>query len=126
MRKLRFTRLWQGLGFVLVGIVLVSSLVPFPSDANLPDDKLMHLVAYLGLALWFGAIYRVEQFAWVGMSLVSLGLLIEILQSTTSYRSFELADLVADTLGTLAGLVLAATPLGGVLVMVEKILSCRD
>ncbi len=125
MRALRFARVWRGIGMVLAALVLVASLVPMPGDSAMPSDKVMHLIAYLGLALWFGAVYRMERFAGVGLGLVAFGLLIECLQYGTGYRSFEWADLAADAVGTVVGLVLAATPLGGMLILVEKYLPAR-
>jgi VanZ family protein len=125
MRALRLRQLWLLIGYLLVMAVVLGSLMPLPPDAGLPNDKLLHLLAYLGLALWFGAIYRRERFARVGLLLVALGVVIECLQSGTGYRSFDLADMGADALGTAAGLLLATSPLGGVLMLVERYLPSR-
>jgi VanZ family protein len=125
MRTLRLTSLWLLIGYLLVAAVVVTSLMPLPDSADSYNDKLLHLLAYLGLALWFGAIYRRERFAGVGLLLVTLGVLIECLQLGTDHRSFELADMLVDLLGTFTGLLLAATPLGGMLLLVERYLPRR-
>ncbi len=125
MRPLRLKPLWLLIGYLLVAAVVIGSLMPAPQGMQLVSDKLLHLLAYLGLALWFGAIYRRERFARLGLSLVALGAVIECLQYATGYRSFELADLLADSLGTVAGLLLAATPLGSVFLRVEQHLPRR-
>lgn len=125
MRRLRLAYLWLPIGYAFVAAVVTASLLPMPEAAALPSDKLMHVLAYLGLALWFGAIYRRERFARLGLWLVALGLVIECLQFGTGYRSFELADLLADALGVAAGLLLAATPLGNVLSLLERQLPAR-
>lgn len=125
MRALRYAHLWRGVGVGLAALVLVASLVPMPSDSALPSDKVMHLLAYLGLALWFGAVYRLERFARIGLFLVVFGLVIECLQFATGYRSFEWADLAVDAIGAVLGLLIAATPFGGILMFIEKFLPGR-
>ena len=125
MRTLRFGSIWILIGCLLVTVVVVASLVPVPQAMHSLDDKLLHLLTYLILALWFGAIYQRKWFARLGLGLVALGVLVECLQFGTGYRSFELTDMLADALGTVAGLFLAATPLGGALLLVERHLPRR-
>jgi VanZ family protein len=121
LRPLRLAALWKLIGWVMVAFVVVASLIPPPAEIpfNL-SDKFMHLLTYGALALWFGAIYRRERFARIGLMLIALGVLLEFAQGLTRTRSFEFADMVADGLGTLAGLLAAATPVGGLLLLVEK------
>jgi VanZ family protein len=68
-------------------------------------DKLWHLIAFGGLTgllsrtfVYFGrsALLAAKQ---ASLASVALGGLIEVLQSCTRYRSGDLADLLADTLG---------------------------
>lgn len=126
MRALRYPSLWLALGYGLVAGLVIVSLMPITPGAVSLDDKLLHLLAYLALGLWFGAIYRREHFAGIGLWLLLLGFLIECLQYATHYRRFELADIGADAMGILAGLLLAATPLGGALLRAERCLPHRD
>ena len=126
MRALRYTTTWLSVGYTFVAAIVVLSLIPLPEGSTTISDKLQHLLVYLVLALWFGAIYRQERFARLGLGLIALGVLIECLQLGTGYRSFELADMLMDVLGTGAGLLLAATPAGGALLWVERWLPRRD
>lgn len=102
--------LYLAIGWALVLSVLVLSLWP---DVSVPDvgvswnDKLGHFIAYLVLMLWFALPYPRPRHLWIGFRLVALGILIEILQWLSGYRYFELADIGADTLGVVAGWLLA-------------------
>jgi VanZ family protein len=123
VRTLRFKPVWLLVsGFMILTVMLVS-LMPIPQGGAIPNDKLMHLLTYLALGLWFGSLYTRDRFVFVGIVLAVFGLLIECLQHGTSYRSFELADLLADMAGTAIGLLLACTSLGSMLVLLEKKLS---
>lgn len=126
MRALRFKPVWLLVSGLIIVAVMVVSLIPLPKGGAMPNDKLLHLLTYLVLGLWFGALYTRERFAWVGIGLVGFGLLIECLQFTVSYRSFELADLLADIMGVAGGLLLTSTSLGGTLALLENTLSPRD
>lgn len=126
MRRLRYSTAWRLIGYALVAALVAASLVPPPADAVGINDKLLHLLSYLGLALWFGFVYRPGRFARVGLWLVALGVLIECLQLGTGYRRFEAADMMMDAVGVGLGLMLAATPLGGALLCAERWLPRRD
>lgn len=64
------------------------------------NDKLVHMVVFFGFALLTDlATSRKPFWLWKGLPLLTYGLSIEILQSFTDYRSFELADLAADAMG---------------------------
>ncbi len=88
--------------FFYVFIVLVLSLLPLGNNSITQHDKINHSIAFfiftfLGfLAYRFGYIY-------LFFSGLSLGVLIEFLQSFVKYRSTELADILAD----LSGIILA-------------------
>jgi VanZ family protein len=120
MRALRHGRFWLGIGYLLVAAVATAALIPPPPGDIMASDKLLHLAAYLLLALWFGAIYPRERFAGVGLWLAALGVLLECLQLATGYRSFDWADALANALGVACGLLLAATPAGGSLLWAER------
>jgi hypothetical protein len=82
--------LWLLIGYLLVALVLVASLIPAPPGLETISDKILHLLAYVALALWFGAIYGRSRFLALGLCLLALGAVIEFLQFGTGYRSFEL------------------------------------
>lgn len=86
--------------FLLVLGVRVATL---PMD-HLPvphlNDKLIHMVVFFGFTVLMDlATARKPFWLWKGMPLILYGVLIEVLQNFTAYRSFELADLVADSAG---------------------------
>ena len=57
MTSLYYSRIWYVIGAGLVLIVVVASLVPAGDLPHLGlTDKLEHMIAYGGLALWFGGL----------------------------------------------------------------------
>ncbi|CAA6810818.1 MAG: Unknown protein [uncultured Thiotrichaceae bacterium] len=64
------------------------------------NDKLLHVLVFFGFAMLMDlAITRKPSWFWKGVPLVFYGGMIEVLQSMTEFRSFELADIAADILG---------------------------
>lgn len=106
LSALRFSRLWYVLGALLTLVVIVSSLVP-PHD--LPrlhiSDKLEHLIAYSGLALWFGGLLPPRRYMHLGLALLALGGGVEIAQGLMGLgRDADWHDFYADALGVALGL----------------------
>lgn len=111
MTSLRHLRLWQTLGGLLCLLVVYLSLTPTPPDLGVAQgDKLGHLAAYASMMWWFSQLHPRfrSRLAWAA-AFVGLGIGLEFVQRATGYRSFELADMAADTLGVLLGW-LAAPP----------------
>ncbi|WP_437734443.1 VanZ family protein [Sorangium sp. So ce1335] len=81
--------------------------IGLPRVPEVPVDKLTHFAAFLGLE-WlfelalFGVAAAARRRAAVAMSAGAGGLL-ELAQAALPYRTAEWLDLVADTLGALAG-----------------------
>ena len=120
---LHFHRFWLALGWAWIAWVIYLSLIPEPPGMDGPWwDKIGHSVAYIALMLWFAQLYhpRSTKF-WVALGLVALGIAIEFAQEQTGYRPFEIADMVADAFGVAVGFLLAETPLGKVLRLVERV-----
>ena len=96
---------------LVAGICLTVLLSLTPSGA-LPGlglwDKLAHLVAY-GLMALAGGIGFPSRPTLIRLfvSLILLGVVLELGQGWTGHRSAEVADAVANTVGVLAGLSLA-------------------
>lgn len=121
--KLRFTGFWLIVGFLLVAFVIFVSLIPVPTEvaAITPTDKLCHALAYFCLTFWFIQIYRQNLVRLaIGLAFVMMGIGLEYLQGLTGYRSFEYADMAANTVGVACGLIAAQTPLARTLLVVEK------
>jgi VanZ family protein len=123
LKKLRFTNVWLTIGFLLVGLVICASLMPNPPELTHMQggDKLEHGAAYFILTFWFGQIYARNRVRWtIGITFIFLGVAMEYLQRMTGYRTFEYADMAANTVGVLCALLAAQTPLARGLAVVEK------
>jgi VanZ family protein len=119
--KLRFRALWLAIGWALVATVIFLSLTPHPPQAGLPyEDKFEHILAYGTLMLWFAQLYReAGRRLWIGAAFVAMGVGLEFVQGFSGYRQFEYADMVANSLGVVAGFLLALTRLDMSLAFVE-------
>lgn len=108
---LKFTRLWQGIGWLMVIAVVVVTLLPKPPKPPLITwDKSQHLLSYGVLMFWFAQAFT-GRVVWMGF-LAGLGVVLEYLQGWFGYRQFDYVDMAANALGVLCGLLLASTPLG--------------
>jgi len=95
-------------------LIFILSSIRFQVEAGIPSlDKVFHLVEFiiLGFLLSLGYFLSLEassrtKSAWVMISGILLGGMIEIYQYFLPTRSFEILDLVADSLGILIGLFL--------------------
>jgi len=106
---LRYRRLWLAIGWATVATVIVLSLVRLDVDLSEGRDKWSHFIAYGAQAFWFGMLYPRR---WtVIISFIALGVFLEFAQGLTSYRNFDSADMVANTLGVLLGSLAAQTRL---------------
>jgi VanZ family protein len=107
--SLRYLRLWQAIGALLIGFVVYESFTTVPIEVPLPGgDKYGHILAYSTLMFWFAQIYpgRRRRIAWA-FAFVGMGIAIEFLQGLTDYRSFEVADMVSDAVGVGVGWLVA-------------------
>jgi VanZ family protein len=120
MRDLRLRGLWLGLGMGLVASVVVASLLPMPELPVQASDKLLHVLAYASMSAWFGCVVLQRWYWALFVAFSALGITIEILQGMTSFRSFEVHDLLADGIGIVLGLGISATPLGDSLRWLER------
>lgn len=112
---LRWHLRWLTAGWVMVVAVVLLSLTPNLAFkigiAHL--DKLEHALAYLVLMAWFGGLSGRRVHAWIALSLVVLGAVIEWAQGASGFRSADRWDLLADAVGIVLGWLLARhlTPL---------------
>jgi len=119
----RRRRIWLLLGWGMVFSVFVLSLIPLNVDLGEGRDKVAHFIAYGSMTFWFAMLFegRLRQVA-IAIAFAAMGVGIEFLQGMTDYRSFEVADMVADGIGAAIGWGLAQTPLGNALDWVERLL----
>lgn len=115
MLPVRHPRSWLVIGWVLILLSFYFSLMP---AASLPDvgvsDKMEHAAAYALLALWFAGLYPRSRYIVIGGALFAMGVIIEIAQGAMHVgRQADVKDVIANTIGIVAGLLLAALWLGG-------------
>ena len=116
-------RLWLIIGWGLVAAVIVLSLIPVPFELGEGDDKIGHFTAYASLAFWFGMLNAgLPRQLGIAAAFALMGVGIEFLQGMTDYRSFEVADMVANALGATLGFALLQTRLGNALTWAERFL----
>lgn len=119
-RPLRHIWLWRGIGRVLIALSLLIALLPAPHVIGSVafGDKIGHALAFALLMLWYAQLYAGRERRLCAAGLVLFGALIEVLQTLVPYRSGDLWDLLADTLGVGLGYLLARTRLADVLSLV--------
>jgi VanZ family protein len=125
--SLRWLRLWQGIGIGLIVFVAYESLNrdPLQLDA-IPGNGAGHLLAYGTLMLWHSQwITPTGRRVRLAAGLALMGLLLEVAQYFTGYRSFDLADAAANALGILAGWLCAPPRLPNFLELLEAWLAPR-
>jgi VanZ family protein len=112
---LRHPRLWLAIGWLLVVLAFVGSIVPVRElPGALPSDKLQHIAAYALLALWFAGIYPRSRYVVIGIGLFLMGIVVEWAQGAMQLgRQSDLRDVIANSIGIVAGLTLALVWLGG-------------
>jgi len=119
---LRWPWLWMIPGWALVLAVATGSLLPGPMIRTFVfNDKLEHASAYFVLMIWFAGLYSGKRLPLVALGLFVLGFALDLLQLTTRTRTFDLHDVLANGCGILAGLVLAASLVGGWCQRVERL-----
>jgi len=109
---LRLRPLWLSMGYLMLAGILVLALVPLPKmvATELLSDKIIHLIVFAGLMLWFAALYPKKQLWVLFAGLLAYGVIMETLQAQVPNRYAEFADLVADCIGLGLGWILALTP----------------
>lgn len=102
-------RLWLCCGWSMIGLVILLSLIPGPPSLDFDQgDKLQHLAGYGVLMFWFAQLYRraATRLHWA-VGLAILGVFLEVLQGMTSWRSYDVHDMAANSAGVLLGWLLA-------------------
>jgi glycopeptide antibiotics resistance protein len=122
MLPLRYSRRWRAAGMMLLLLVLAATMMPavwFWSDMDgfmtwfVDVDKWLHGITFVILALWFAGQYRPESYWRIGIGLILFGAIIEGCQRLVTYRSADSFDILADTIGIIVGLSIAAAGVGG-------------
>ena len=132
MLPLRYQRRWRLAGAFALLSVLAGTLIPafwlWPdiSRVTLIDfDKWLHGFTFAFLAVWFSGQYSRNRYWGIGIGLFLFGIVIELCQRMVSYRTAELMDLAADTVGISLGLIIALAGLGGWSLRLEELIQRR-
>ena len=124
MKPFRRPRLWLGVWLAAVFAVVALSLMPPAPLPELPSggDKVEHFLAYCLLAM--GAVQlSASRRYWLlaGAGLIAMGIGLEYAQGAyTVTRMQDPFDALANTLGVIAGLATAMTPLRDAWLRVEQ------
>ncbi len=120
MLSLRYHRRWQIAGTIVLLGVFAATLIPafwlwptFTRVTLFAYDKWLHGITFLFLAVWFSGQYSRDRYVRIGAGLFAFGIIIELCQRMVSYRTAELMDLLADTVGIVIGLAIAVIGAGG-------------
>jgi len=108
--ELKFSKFWFGLAFAGLLSLAVVSLIPAPDLGG--NDKFGHFFSYALLSAYLSLLVEQRKSLWrILFGLIAYGLLLEFLQSLTDYRSGDLADALANSLGVITGLAFYFSPL---------------
>lgn len=114
---LRHPRIWLAIGWIVTALTIIASLVPVQDLPKPPagiNDKMEHFIAYALLSIWFAGIYPRSRYAIIAVGLFLLGIAIEIAQGAMHWgREADVYDVIANTVGIVAGMTLALLWLGG-------------
>ena len=118
--------LWAGLWMLAIAGVVATSLVPASDLPHVPNnfDKVEHVVSYAILSAGAVQLFaRRLSWGFVCVLLVLMGIGLEHLQAQMGLgRMLDRNDALANTLGVLAGLATALTPLRDLLLRIDRAL----
>lgn len=119
---LKYSTLWLSLGGLLIALIWYLSLIPDPPDIGIDNgDKIEHLLAYGLLMAWFAQIYIESKYRLrLMLGFILMGVLLEVLQGMTGFRTYSYADMAANSSGVFIGLLLSRGPMAQLLQQFER------
>ena len=95
----------------MVAAIFWLSLTPSPPSIDIAaGDKLGHFAAYGALMFWFCGLYPKNRARLLyGAAFIVMGVGLEVLQGMLGFRTYDVLDMVANSVGVLLGA--AAAPL---------------
>ena len=119
---LRFKNIWRLIAYLIILTIIVLSLIPDPEKITPfhASDKIMHALAYAFAMLWFGFCFKGKKLFISAAALILLGIVLEIVQGQTGYRTMDFYDGVADCVGVFTGLMLSFSRLSNALQYFEQ------
>lgn len=109
---MHYRKFWIMLGIFYITFILLASFAKTPSVNShfSHTDKIIHMLIYFILVGWFVQLYKEKTTQlFILLAAVLLGLLIEIMQGMTSYRSFDYVDEIANSIGAAGAFLLSGT-----------------
>jgi hypothetical protein len=98
---------WHVIAWSGIALLLYLSLSPQPIEISAAHgDKYGHVFAYMALVYWWAQLEKVALPVLV-MIFEVMGIIVEFAQGMTGWRSFDVLDIQANTIGVIAGAVLA-------------------
>jgi len=122
MIPLHHLKLWKGMGYLLVGIVVILSVISPSSNVELfrINDKIGHFLAYGTLMGWFAQYHEKADYKYLAIIFIAQGIGLEIVQTFLPERVGSFLDILANSLGVLIAWGLANTFLGRILFHFEN------
>ena len=109
MLSLPHARIWLIIGWLLIALIVLGSLIPHvPTPGLSVNDKFAHFTGYFLLMFWFSGLYERRQHWVLALVFFLMGVALEILQgSFTATRDLDFRDAFANGTGVAAAFVLA-------------------
>lgn len=102
------------MAYAMLAMVGVLSLIPSPDIDIEGSDKFIHFFTYFILSTGFTVLVRFNSsLLFVAAGLISYGIVLEYLQGLTGYRFMEGYDMLANSAGVIAGLMVRLTAIPG-------------
>ena len=124
LKPLRRPRLWLGLWWFAIALVVVASLLPafLLPDVPAGGDKLEHFGGYFLLAAAAVQLYATRpSLPRAAIGLVLLGIGLEVAQGLlTTTRQMDVYDALANSAGVLAGMATVLSPMRDVLLRLDR------
>jgi VanZ family protein len=98
-------RLAIAVGWAMVAAIVWLSLTPAPPKIDFQEsDKVGHLLGYGTIMFWFSMLYfKARTRVLYAAAFVAMGITLEFAQGRLGYRTYEVFDMYANTLGVLMG-----------------------
>ena len=121
---MRHPRLWAIAGVLLVGTIIWLSVTPHPPDPGFEQgDKFEHILAYGTLMFWFSELYpSMRTRIALAIGFVAMGVGLEFVQRALVYRTYDVFDMLANTIGVFAGWAVARACGPDVFARIERLL----
>jgi VanZ family protein len=88
----------------MVATVVWLTLTPAPPRIDFEQgDKLGHFLAYGTLMFWFSQLYEKRTRLAYAIGFIAMGIGLEFIQGALGYRTYEVFDMYANSLGVLLG-----------------------